>query len=87
MPYISPGPRSGESRTAAIYNELGAYFAKRCEEHPSLPRNRIRLQKYRMGEPVTVEDWLLPKWARAGKVRNVRVTVYPDGRMVDASSK
>lgn len=41
------------------------------------------LAALRAGQPVQVMDWQLPRWARTGRVKNIRVRVHPDGRMVD----
>lgn len=37
----------------------------------------------RAGEPVEVEDWRVPSWARpdGGRVRNVRLRIYPSGKI------
>ena len=37
----------------------------------------------RAGEPVEINDWRLPRWARSGRVENRRVTVHPDGRIME----
>ncbi|MBO0680334.1 hypothetical protein JRC04_22950 [Mycolicibacterium sp. S2-37] len=43
------------------------------------------LAALRAGQPVEVDDWRIPKWARpgGGPVRNVRVLVHPDGWVQD----
>jgi hypothetical protein len=41
------------------------------------------LAALRAGQPATVYDWQLPRLARDGRVKNVRVTVHADGRMVE----
>lgn len=42
-----------------------------------------RLDSLRAGRPVEVTDWELPRWTRNGRVENRRVTVRPDGRVVE----
>ena len=46
-------------------------------------RSSRRLAQFNAGQPVELIDWELPRWARSGKVENRRVTVHPDGRVVD----
>jgi hypothetical protein len=41
------------------------------------------LAALRAGQPVEVMDWMLPRWARSGRVKNIRACVHPDGRMVE----
>ena len=41
------------------------------------------LAALRAGRPTEVMDWQLPRFGRSGLVKNVRVTVYPDGQMFE----
>ncbi|OBK77576.1 hypothetical protein [Mycobacterium sp. 1274761.0] len=41
------------------------------------------LSALRARTTVTVSDWQVPRWARGDKVRNVSLSVHPDGRVVD----
>ncbi|MGV0788680.1 hypothetical protein ABQF33_17365 [Mycolicibacterium sp. XJ2] len=37
----------------------------------------------RVGQPVEISGWQLPRWARGGIVANRRVKIHPDGRVVE----
>ncbi len=41
------------------------------------------LADLRTGQPVVVEDWRVPPWARpgGGRVRNIRLRVHPNGKV------
>lgn len=91
MPSFADSPSASDGPN--IYDELLAReeksYARRGGRLVLLGNDHVARQMQpppllaalRAGEPVDVEDWQIPGWARpgAGAVRNVRLRVHPDG--------